>query len=405
MEIYEPQEDSYLVEKFIRHYAFGRVLDMGTGSGILALSAMKSPNVREVIAVDINPEAVERLRLKIENEKLKKIKVIQSDLFEHVDGQYHLILFNPPYLPQDTIGGKVIEDLALYGGKKGWEILERFFKNVSVHLAVDGVVLFLFSSLTNKEKVEEIIGKQLLDFKEVGREKLSFEELYVYEVRKSALLQELAAKGISDINYLAKGKRGMVYTGNYDTTVHVKKMISLGSKKIKVAIKVKRVDSEVMGNIANEAKWLGRLNKEGIGSRFLFSGDNYLVYEFVDGEEIIDFMDKSVLNAINKVILDVLKQCYTMDLLRVNKEEMHHPVKHILVDKFGKAIMIDFERCKETLQPQNVTQFVEFLCRIKDVLEKKGLRIDVEVLRSLSKIYKESYTKENFEAVVKGLGV
>jgi len=405
MEIYEPQEDSYLVEKFIRPYAFGRVLDMGTGSGILALSAMKNPNVREVIAVDINLDAVEALRLKILHEKLKKIKVIQSDLFERVEGQYHLILFNPPYLPQDKIGGKVIEDCALYGGKKGWEVLERFFHDVSGYLSVDGVVLFLFSSLTNKDKVEEIIRKQLLDFKEVGREKFSFEELYVYEVRKSALLRELDAKGISDLRYFAKGKRGLVYTGNYDTTVTVKKMIPLGSKKIKVAIKVKREDSEVMGNIANEAKWLLRLNKEGIGSRFLFAGEHYLVYEFVEGEEIIDFIESSELNAINTVILDVLRQCYTMDLLHVNKEEMHHPVKHILVNKLGKAVMIDFERCKETLQPQNVTQFVEFLCRIKDVLEKKGLRIDVEGLRNLAKRYKESYTKENFEAVVEGLGL
>ena len=52
--IYEPAEDSYLLQKLVRQYAIGRVLDMGTGSGIQALTAIESPNSREVIAVDIN---------------------------------------------------------------------------------------------------------------------------------------------------------------------------------------------------------------------------------------------------------------------------------------------------------------------------------------------------------------
>jgi methylase of polypeptide subunit release factors len=46
MAIYEPQEDSFLLQKVLKEYAFGRVLDMGTGSGIQALTAMRFPNVR-----------------------------------------------------------------------------------------------------------------------------------------------------------------------------------------------------------------------------------------------------------------------------------------------------------------------------------------------------------------------
>lgn len=400
MEIYEPREDSFLLEKFVRKYALGRVLDMGTGSGILGLSAMKSPNVREIIAVDINLEAVESLRNQIVRERLRKIKVVQSDLFENIEGQFHLIIFNPPYLPQDKVGGRVVEDWALYGGKKGWELAERFFVEVSKHLFVEGKILFLFSSLTNKKKIEEIITNKLFDFEEIGQEKLAFEELYVYEVCKSDLLRELEARGITGVSYFAKGKRGLVYVGEYDQTTKIKKYLPSGSQKVKVAIKVKRADSEASGNIVNEAKWLERLNKIGIGSKFLFSGENYLVYSFVEGEEIIDFIEKNELNAIKKVLREVLKQCFKMDSLKVNKEEMHHPVKHVLVDKSGTSWLIDFERCRETNKPMNVTQFVEFICRIKNLLKEKGVDIDVMRLRELAKEYKEGYIKEDFETIV-----
>ena len=137
MDIYQPAEDSYLINQFVKQYAIGRVLDMGTGSGIQALTAIKSPNVREVIAVDINEQAIIKLNNQIKEKKLRKIKAINGNLFENVAGHFNLIVFNPPYLPQD----KGIEDPALYGGKRGWEISERFFSEVSNHLSPDGKIL------------------------------------------------------------------------------------------------------------------------------------------------------------------------------------------------------------------------------------------------------------------------
>ncbi|HIJ12078.1 TPA: hypothetical protein HA278_08535, partial [Candidatus Woesearchaeota archaeon] len=90
------------------------------------------------------------------------------------------IIFNPPYLPQD----EGIVDPALYGGKEGWELSERFFATVSPHLRNDGVILYLFSTLTNKEKIESILNEKLFEFEEVASEKLSFETLFVYAIRK-----------------------------------------------------------------------------------------------------------------------------------------------------------------------------------------------------------------------------
>ena len=52
-DIYEPREDSILLEKYVKQYAKGFVLDIGTSSGIQALAASKSKKVKEVLATDI----------------------------------------------------------------------------------------------------------------------------------------------------------------------------------------------------------------------------------------------------------------------------------------------------------------------------------------------------------------
>ncbi|MBI2582630.1 methyltransferase [Candidatus Woesearchaeota archaeon] len=166
MDIYQPAEDSYLLQKFVRRYATGRVLDVGTGSGIQALTAMGVPSVREVVAVDVNQNAVESLQDELTKRKIRKVKVLQSDLFENVEGHFNVIIFNPPYLPED----KGVEDKAIYGGKKGWEVSDRFFQGVSNYLFPEGTVLFLFSSLTNKQKIDEILEHNFLQWEELEEE-------------------------------------------------------------------------------------------------------------------------------------------------------------------------------------------------------------------------------------------
>ena len=398
MDIYQPAEDSYLLQKFVRRFATGRVLDMGTGSGIQALTAIEVPSVREVIAVDINPKAVEALKKEVESQKqkLRKIKAIQGDLFEGLDGYFNAVIFNPPYLPQD----KGVEDAALYGGKKGWEISERFFKEVSNHLFPEGMVLFLFSTLTNKQKIEEILGHNLLQWEELGEEKVAFEKLYVYKVIKSPLLRQLEGKLLRNIHYFAEGKRGMVYTAQFDKSLVIKKQIPVKRRTITVAIKVKKKDSKSTDAIASEVQWLKVLNERAIGPRMMFSGEEYVAYEFAEGEYIEDWLPNASKEEIQKVLASVFQQCYVMDKLQVNKEEMHHPLKHIIVDKDGNATLIDFERCYETEKPHNVTQFADFVGKQQPLLVKKGFTFTWKELREAAGAYKESYAAKEFERIL-----
>ncbi|MBS3166553.1 methyltransferase [Candidatus Woesearchaeota archaeon] len=398
-EIYEPAEDSHFLQTFVREHAFGRVLDMGTGLGIQALTAIQNPNVREVVAVDINPEAIKVLRQKIDQGKLRKLTVIMSDLFEKVHGLFNTIIFNPPYLPQD----KGIEDPALYGGNKGWELSARFLQETSSFLFPDGKILFLFSSLTNKKKIVEIIRNNLFEFIELERKKLPlFEELYVYEIKKSSLLRELEKKGIEQISYFTKGKRGVIYKGNWDKSKFIKSHFAQ-KNIIPVAIKVEHEESEAIARIANETKWIQAMNQKGIGPKYLFHTPHYVVYEFVEGVEIMDWIQNASKTEIITLLDKILRQCLIMDQLNVSKEEMHHPMKHIIVDKFNQPVMIDFERCSNTDTPKNVTQFVEFICRMGPELSEKKLLVDISSLRDLAKEYKQTFNPEILKSIINSL--
>ena len=381
-DIYEPKEDSFLLKEEIKNYSHGLVLDLGTGSGIQALEASKYAN--KVYALDINSIALGKLKKIIRKNNIKNIIILKSDLFHSLRKiKFDLIIFNPPYLPSD----KKYPDRALDGGKRGYELIHAFFEDACNFLKPTGLILLVFSSLTNKNKVDEVLLNHLFDFKLIGTKKLFFEELFLYKISKSPLLQELEELEIKDIAYFSRGKRGLIYTG------------ALKNKKI--AIKVKRKEA-VVDKISNDAYWLKILNKKNIGPKIIYGKENFLVYDFVEGDFIVDFIEKSGKTAIKAVLKDVLEQCFIMDKLNINKLEMHHPIKHIIVTESKKPILIDFERAKKTTEPKNVTQFCQFLIskHIAQTLILKKILINENTVIELCKKYKDNPGRQGFEKIL-----
>ncbi|MBU0466474.1 MAG: methyltransferase [Nanoarchaeota archaeon] len=180
--MYEPAEDSYLLEKEVKVRANGkRVLDVGTGSGIQARAALDS-GAKEVLAVDVNPESVEHC-------KKKEINAIQSYLFSNISsGKFDLIIFNPPYLPYDSLEDRV-SALATSGGKKGDEIIVRFLKDVGDYLSEDGIILLVVSSLTPLGEIGNVLKEKNFVKKVIASEKVFMEELWVWKIRKDYKLQ------------------------------------------------------------------------------------------------------------------------------------------------------------------------------------------------------------------------
>ena len=170
--IYEPAEDSFLIEKYVKHFAEGRsVLDMGTGSGILAEVAL-AVGAKSVLAVDINQEAVNYVKQKGVNTRL-------SDLFSTISKKFDLIIFNPPYLPKTKDEDTESETITT-GGQQGHEIIERFLIQAKAHLNEDGKIILLFSSLTGRKQIDKILKENNYKFKCLETKKLFFEELFVY---------------------------------------------------------------------------------------------------------------------------------------------------------------------------------------------------------------------------------
>ncbi len=176
--------------------------------------------------------------------------------------------------------------------------------------------------------------------------------------------------------FFAKGKRSEVYITSYNNIKAVKKVIN----------------PRFSTNLKNEAYWLLTLNKHHIGPKLFHVGKDFIVMEFIDGSRIIQYFEsankKSILNVIKSVIL----QCHKLDELMVDKKELTNPYKHIIV-RHNKPIMIDFERCKSTQTPKNITQFLQFLSsrRVYCILKNKGITLEPNKLRSNAKLYKKSH--------------
>jgi len=194
--VYEPREDSALLQRVIRDFFITHPgihaetgLDMGTGSGILALTLCNY--CREVLAVDVNPTAVDATLQAAEKEHATNLTVSLSDLFSTATGIFDIIVFNPPYLPFDPQSDA--KDIALSAAPddakanatnvtKGNELIIKFVKEAKTHLSATGNILLLFSSLSSPQEILEEIKTTGFLNELLATEKHFMEELYVYHL-------------------------------------------------------------------------------------------------------------------------------------------------------------------------------------------------------------------------------
>lgn len=126
-----------------------RVLDLGTGSGAIAVSLAVSVPGLEVTAADISPEALEVAKHNAEQHGvLSRITWRLGDLFEavHGDPPFDAIVSNPPYIPSEVLEAlpPEIRDheprVALDGGSQGLSVVIRIFEGAQAHLRPGGIL-------------------------------------------------------------------------------------------------------------------------------------------------------------------------------------------------------------------------------------------------------------------------
>ncbi len=139
-----------------------KILDMCTGSGIIATSIAKNvDNTSQVYASDISDKALEIAEYNSKKNNAN-VKFILSNLFENInDMDFDIIVSNPPYITKEEMQQLEMQvkkepEIALYGGIDGLDFYKRITKEAVEHLKIGGYLLFEIG-YKQKEAVMEIL--------------------------------------------------------------------------------------------------------------------------------------------------------------------------------------------------------------------------------------------------------
>ncbi|MBU4245634.1 MAG: HemK2/MTQ2 family protein methyltransferase [Nanoarchaeota archaeon] len=173
--VYEPAEDTFLLISALQNSDLKNktVLEIGTGSGIIALFAARF--AKSVLAVDINPKAINCAKENVKINGIKNVEFRESNLFSNINEKFDIIIFNPPYLPDEQI----TQDIALDGGHDGRKVIERFLEDAPKFLNARGKIFLLESSISHYEKTLQHFEKIGFNAIIIAREKFDWEELVV----------------------------------------------------------------------------------------------------------------------------------------------------------------------------------------------------------------------------------
>ena len=208
--VYRPADDTYLIVDYFKFHldseffdgipleTIRNILDMGTGTGYIALSLqiMKAtipkfnPNI---YASDILEEAI---NLSKHNEKLNnfksKITFINSDLFNSfpitLKNSFDVIIFNPPYLPslnmmQKDVNKKNI-DYSWNGGELGFESFLRFLSEAKLYLNFNSNsrIYYVCSSKINLNLLNDLISQKGYERTYLNKIHIFLEDIYLYRL-------------------------------------------------------------------------------------------------------------------------------------------------------------------------------------------------------------------------------
>jgi release factor glutamine methyltransferase len=170
--VFRPHSDSWLLAAALRREAPGpgaRVLDLCTGSGVLAITAAQLG--ADATAVDVSRRARLTVRLNARRQGVR-VRVLRGRLFDPVgDERFDLVVANPPYVPAPE------DDVPSAGRRRAWAagrdgrlVLDRLCDEARGHLVPGGVLLVVHTALIGDQAtVDRLLGAGFADATVVDR--------------------------------------------------------------------------------------------------------------------------------------------------------------------------------------------------------------------------------------------
>jgi putative serine/threonine protein kinase len=200
-------------------------------------------------------------------------------------------------------------------------------------------------------------------------------------------------KRVSGLNALGKGCVGIVLIAHLD--------------KKKAALKVRRLDAD-RPSMRHEAEMLEKANQVRVGPKLLGFTRNLLLTQFIDGRLLLSWLDKPVARVqVEKVLREVLEQCWRLDSIGLDHGELSHAPKHVIIDRKDRPFVVDFETASTDRAPANVTSICQFffISGIAGKVTEKIGCIDKKAIIETLRLYKKSRSRVSFEAVLKACGL
>lgn len=161
-------ETELLVDKTINYIKKNfkgniKILDIGTGSGAIAIALKKVFPLSSVTAIDISEKALEVAK---KNAKINNVQIdfIKSDLFENIQDTFDVIISNPPYIDYfseiDERVRKYEPALALFADNKGLYFYEEILRNIKKYINEKSLIGFEIGETQGKD-ISTLIEKYL----------------------------------------------------------------------------------------------------------------------------------------------------------------------------------------------------------------------------------------------------
>ena len=166
-----PQPDTeIIVEEALNIISDGdRVLDLCTGSGVIGVTIANKKNAN-VVASDISKKALEVAKINADNLGDNKVTLVESDLFENIEGKFNVIVSNPPYIKKDVIRtlSKEVQNepiIALDGGIDGLDFYKKIVEEALNYLEDGGYLLLEIGYDQKEEVLNLVINKNYKDIR------------------------------------------------------------------------------------------------------------------------------------------------------------------------------------------------------------------------------------------------